>query len=68
MFTDTTRPVALFAGLVTVTTVKVIVDRFTANVADELIGIPFGHKLEGSPLSTASKLEPAVRGSPIKTS
>jgi hypothetical protein len=68
MFTDTTRTVALLTGLVTVTTVKVIVDRFTVNVAEELIGVPFGHKLEGSPLSTASKLEPAVRGSPIKTS
>lgn len=49
VFTDTTGSVALFSGLVTVTTVKVIVDGFTANVAEELIGIPFGHKLEGSP-------------------
>ena len=49
VFTDTTGSVALFSGLVTVTTVKVIVDRFTANVAEELIGIPFGHKLEGLP-------------------
>jgi hypothetical protein len=46
MFTDTTRTVALLTGLVTVTTVKVIVLRLTVNVTDELIGIPFGHKIK----------------------
>lgn len=47
VFTDTTGFVATVSGLVTVTTVKVIVLRLTANVAEKLIGIPFGHKIGG---------------------
>jgi hypothetical protein len=46
MFTDTTGFVALFSGLDTITTVKVIVLGFTADMTEELIGVPFGHKIE----------------------
>ena len=41
--TDTTGSVLLFAGLFTVTTVKVVVLRLTANMFEELIGVPLLH-------------------------
>jgi len=45
VFTNTTRMMAHLTGLVTVTTVKVIIFRQASNMTEKLVCVPLGHRL-----------------------